>query len=285
MNLTKNKSLGLESVCKNLDNSKYCHNYIFTTDEEDGREIINTDVFSFMSNDNMIFSQDYILKTNATNEILNNLEVSTKEHHFLFEDLRETKLPKLSELVIQKNAYARHLFNALSRVLQNGDEVNVNGLLVVQVMIVLYLRVNERNGHSPYFRRAYHGVCYPDACTMTDININNFIFSQIIFHEKPKVISFPLLAYPGCTDDTKYNFGAEDWKPANWAAVVTLGSIGFLVIVGSVLDIYLRSQESDKKLGTEAKRPICYGLGYKLLTAFSVISNLEVIFAVTPKTV
>ena len=283
MNITNNASVGLESVCKNLDNSKYCHNYIFTTDEEDEKEIIDSDAFSFLSNENLIFPQDYILKTNATKEIMNNLEVSTKGHHFLFEELRHTKLPKLSELFIQKNPYAKHLFNALSRVLQNEGEVN--GLLVVQIMIVLYLRVNERNGHSPYFRRAYHGVCYPDACTLADININNFIFSQIIFHEKPKVISFPFINYPGCTDDRKYNFGAEDWKPVNWAAVVTLGSIGFLVIVGSVLDIYLRSKETDKKLGTETKRPTSYGLGYKLLTAFSVVSNLEVIFAVNPKKV
>ena len=277
-------NLGLESVCKNLDNSKYCHNYIFTTDEEEDKEIIHTASDDFLSNENINFSQDYILKTNATKKLLMNLEENAEKHHFILEDLRQTKLPRLSELVIKKNPYAKHLFDSLARVLQNGNEP-VNGLLIVQILIVLYLRVNEGNGHSPYLRRSYHGVCYPDACTMADININNLIFSQMIFDEKPKIISFPFISYPGCTDDKKYNFGVDDWKPVNWAAVVTLSSIGFLIIVGSILDVYLRSQNADKEFGKDTERPKPYGLGYKILTAFSVVSNLEIIFAVSNKKV
>ena len=278
-------NLGLESVCKNLDNSKYCHNYIFTTDEEEEKEILHPASYSFLSDENNFFSQDYIFETNATRKLLINLEENANKHHSILEGLRQTKLPRLSEIIIKKNPYARHLFDSLSRVFQNGNET-INGLLIVQILIVLYLRVNEGNGHSPYLRRSYHGVCYPDACTMADININNLIFSQMIFDEKPKIVSLPLFNYPGCTDDKKYNFGTDDWKPVNWAAVVTLSSIGFLIIVGSILDVYLRSKKADKEeYGKETERPKPYGLGYKILTAFSVVSNLEIIFAVSNKKV
>ena len=77
----------------------------------------------------------------------------------------------------------------------------------------------------------------------------------MIFDENPKVVSFPFISYPGCTDDKKYNFGADDWKPVNWAAVVTLSSIGFLIIVGSFLDVYLRSQKAENEFGKDKERP------------------------------
>ena len=95
----------------------------------------------------------------------------------------------------------------------------------------------------------------------------------------------PAISYPGCTDDPRYNVGVKDWKTVNWVAILTLGFIGFLIAVGTFLDVYHKSIESKRKCEKELKISKNRGLGLNLLTAFSMVSNLGVIFSVSPKKV
>ena len=119
----------------------------------------------------------------------------------------------------------------------------------------------------------YQGVCYPDACTMNEININNFIFSSIIFHEHdPKIVSLPFYNYLGCSDDNKYNKKVKNWEVVNWVAVISLSLIGLGIVTGTILDIHGRS--------TELKEKRKY-----FLISFSLVSNLENVFGVLPKKV
>ena len=119
----------------------------------------------------------------------------------------------------------------------------------------------------------YQGVCYPDACTMDEININNYIFSSIIFHEYyPKIVSLPMYNYPGCSDDDKYNKKVQNWEVVNWAAVITLSLVGLGVVTGTILDMQGRSKELKEK-------------SKNILISFSLISNLEYVFEVSSKKV
>ena len=126
---------------------------------------------------------------------------------------------------------------------------------------------------------AYHGVCYPDACTMEDINTANYIFSRSLFNQNPKIVSAPLYNYPGCSDDDKYDKKVQNWEVINWIAVIMMSLIGLSVLIGTVLEINERSKR-DKIVKKESKSLIS-----TLLTSFSVISNLENIFGVPEKKV
>ena len=119
----------------------------------------------------------------------------------------------------------------------------------------------------------YQGVCYPDACTLNEININNFIFSSIIFHEHdPQIVSLPFYNYPGCSDDNKYNKKVKNWEVVNWVAVISLSLIGLGIVTGTILDIHCRSTELKEKRKN-------------FLISFSLVSNLENVFGVLPKKV
>ena len=268
----------METVCsKSLDNSKYCHNYVYEDDGYKTKHKEASDV-DFLQNEKLFLRPDSDTFVNySIRHYISNLEDRIEDNNFLIEELDHRTLPKLSELIIKKNSYARSLYKSMSSLFPHS--------LIVQIIILLYLRVNGGNGHSPYIPIAYHGVCYPDACTMRDINTNNIIFSELFFHDSPKIRSLPSISYPGCTDDPRYNVGVKDWKTVNWVAILTLGFIGFLIAVGTFLDVYHKSIESKRKCEKELKISKNRGLGLNLLTAFSMVSNLGVIFSVSPQKV
>ena len=140
--------------------------------------------------------------------------------------------------------------------------------------------MNGRNGHSPYSPFAYHGVCYPDACTMDEINLANYGFSLLLFKEHdPKIVSAPLYSFPGCSDDEKYNKKVQNWEAVNWVAVIVMSLIGISVVIGTGLDIQERSE--GEKIKKKAKKSLIHSM----LEAFSVFSNLEIIFGVQEKKV
>ena len=103
-------------------------------------------------------------------------------------------------------------------------------------------QVNGGNGHSPYVSIPYHGVCYPDACTMDDINNANYIFSLLLFKQNPRIVSAPLFNYPGCSDDDKYHKKVQNWGVINWIAVIMMSLVGLSVLIGTVLEINERSK-------------------------------------------
>ena len=130
----------------------------------------------------------------------------------------------------------------------------------------------------------YHGVCYPDSCTMDDINYANYIFSFLLFKQNPRIVSAPLFNYPGCSDDDKYDKKVQNWEVINWIAVIMMSLIGLCVLIGTVLEINERSKRD--KIDRKEKSLInSFELVRVLVTPFSVISNLDIIFGVPEKKV
>ena len=115
---------------------------------------------------------------------------------------------------------------------------------------------------------------------MEDINNANYIFSLLLFKEhEPRPVSAPLFNYPGCSDDAKYHKKVQNWASINWIAMITMSLIGLLVLIGTILETQERSKGA--KIGKKENK----SLGHNMLTSFSVISNLEIIFGVPEKKV
>ena len=139
----------------------------------------------------------FLQNSNITGDFLSDLESVIIDETQLIDQFDHLKsLPKLSKLFLENNSYARKLHSSLTSLLQM-DNKEVDSALVTQIIILLYLRVNGGNGHSPYIRKPYHGVCYPAACSLEDIKTNNMLFSLLYFPEKPRIFSLPLFNYPG----------------------------------------------------------------------------------------
>ena len=141
---------------------------------------------------------------------------------------------------------------------------------------------------------ASQDMCYPSACSKDDISANNIAFARIFFPQgMPPIVAQPLvpdalavilqvdkemkeavqLSAIGCSDDERHS---GNWKAENYAMVTILSVIGFLVLVGTTMEIVIRSPYVDSSLDLSSPP----GLGSKLLLAFSLISNLEFIFKV-----
>ena len=86
------------------------------------------------------------------------------------------------------------------------------------------------------------------------------------------------LSAVGCSDDERYS---GEWRAENYAAVTLLSIIGCLILVGSLMDLYDRFPIGGKPDLSDVKKPAA-GLGYKILTAFSAVTNLEYIFKRSP---
>ena len=131
---------GLENVCKNLDNSKYCHNYVIQIDDdifENSEETISTNT---LLNKEKQYDFSGHFNLNDIQNILLSLEDKTRGYNHLVENLDLKTLPKLSDMYLQNNAYLRNLHSSLSNILlgETSQESNID---VIQVMILLYLRV------------------------------------------------------------------------------------------------------------------------------------------------
>ena len=141
---------------------------------------------------------------------------------------------------------------------------------------------------------ASQGMCYPSACSKDDISANNIAFARTIFPQgSPPIVAQPLvpdalaialnvdkemkeavqMAAIGCSDDERHS---GNWKAENYVMVTLLSIIGFLVFVGTTMEIAIRSPYVDSSLDKSSPP----GLGSKLLMAFSLVSNLEFIFKV-----
>ena len=115
---------------------------------------------------------------------------------------------------------------------------------------------------------------------MDDINNANYIFSLLLFKEhEPRPVSAPLFNYPGCSDDAKYHKKVQNWAGINWIAVITMSLIGLFVLIGTLLETQERSK------GAKIDKKENKSLGHNMLTSFSVMSNLEIIFGVPEKKV
>ena len=141
---------------------------------------------------------------------------------------------------------------------------------------------------------ASQGMCYPAACSSSDISANNIAYARLFFTSPmPAIVAQPQvpdalafifqmdqetkeaiqLTAIGCSDDERHS---GIWKAENYAMVSILSVIGFLVLIGTLLEIVIRSPYVDSSLEKDSPP----GLGSRLLLSFSLISNLEFIFKV-----
>ena len=135
--------IGLENVCKKLDSSKYCHNYVITAESdiyENSAENFSTNTMQY--NEKLYDFSGYF-NLNDAQKILSSLEEKTRGHNHLVENLDLKTLPKLSDMYLQNNAYLRNLHSSLSNVLLGETKQKGSNIDVIQVMILLYLKVKS----------------------------------------------------------------------------------------------------------------------------------------------
>ena len=141
VNAIREYFIGLENVCKKLDNSKYCHNYVITVEDdfefENSEETLATDA---VQNKEKQFDISNEFNPKYAQEILQSLEEKTRGQNHVIGNLDIKSLPKLSDMYLQRNPYLRNLHSSLSSILliEPGRDINID---VIQVMILLYLRV------------------------------------------------------------------------------------------------------------------------------------------------
>ena len=131
----------MENVCKKLDNSKYCHNYVFTIgsdfEAENSEDTLATNT---VQNKEKQFDLNREFNPKSAQEILQSLEEKTIGLNYVIGNLDLKSLPKLSDMYLQNNIYLRNLHSSLSSILlsEPGRDSNID---VIQVMILLYMRV------------------------------------------------------------------------------------------------------------------------------------------------
>ena len=128
-------------MCKKLDKSKYCHNYVITVgsdfEAENSEDTLPTNTVQNKEKQ-LVLSKEFNPK--SAQEILQSLEEKTRGLNYIIGNLDLKSLPKLSDMYLQNNPYLRNLHSSLSSILlsEPGPDSNID---VIQVMILLYMRV------------------------------------------------------------------------------------------------------------------------------------------------
>ena len=78
----------------------------------------------------------------------------------------------------------------------------------------------------------------------------------------------------GCSDDENHRY--DGWRDVSTAAITVLSLIAVLIWLGTILDTFERNRTMS--MGAINVKEVSKGLGFKLLTSFSLVSNMEVIF-------
>ena len=208
----------------------------------------------------------------------------------------------LSEIL--KNQTSSEQFR--SYVNTNDIEDDILGAIAnttASIMIFMWWQVNGLSngpgmwGYQPPL--AYQGMCYPQDCSAEEIEINNRIFASYLFKYNPlmpTIVPTPRISDDlfggvpedpedlkglrwtqntaiGCSDDERYN---GKWKAENYAVVILFSIIGFFISVGTLMELLERAPYIKKSQLDDGKST--HGLGYRILTSFSLISNMEFIF-------
>ena len=293
---------GMEAECRNSHNSKYCFNYASAfpisnsatiklssnlqnpkIDTRRGMEFINhknpipRNVF-FQQPIETIMNDSVLMMLNKSTNYVRDADTEN--------EINLLTLPKLSDILITRNSYIRNLHSSLMEIMAKAGSEAPGDLIriIMGKLIFIWLSANGGNGPGLPLPFAYQGACYPGACSKRDISMNNIAFSyDTIFkydQNGTHIAAFaPLVPYPidptfwtaGCSDDNKYS---GEWKTENYVVVYYILTIlGFFILVGTAADI----------LGRFLFKIQDHGLGYDLLTAFSLMSNMEFIFQSTPR--
>ena len=278
---------GMEAGCRSLPDSKYCHNLITSHKRTTAKQV--ADIMSQIGRDaHSALNQKIPGTFKMQSESLTDKSISDypfQSSHSI--EKLEDNLPKLSEILIQRNSYIQKIQPSLTEALQKWDilkskdpvDARVKG---IAILIFIWWISNITNGPYIGLPAPYQGVCYPDACTKDDIYINNILFADAIFNQTnlPTIVAapqnarwfgqdVPTINQVGCSDDDRYR---GEWKVENGAVVTLFAFIGLFILIGTAVDIHQRNCNSaDEK---EEKD----GFGFLILTSFSLVSNLEFIF-------
>ena len=317
---------GSEKQCKNLPRAKYCQNYFmpFIKDEiiPDDPLQLEQRLFKFKFEDQKNLKDTFDKPLDLQNMF------GLKDHFGLdnildpSDDIDATQLLKPSDYLLGKSSYVRKFHSSLVELLKNqstsgilrshmeltdiDEDMIVEAILntTTSIMISMWYSINGLSngpgmwGYQPPF--AYQGMCYPQDCSVEEIETNNRIFAEYLFKYNflmPTIVPTPRIpdalfggtptneedlkglrilqsTAVGCSDDEKYN---GKWKPENYAVVTVISIIGFFVSLGTLIELLERAiYITESKLDNEKNNS--HGLGYKILTSFSLISNLEFIF-------
>ena len=188
---------GLERVCRELDSSKYCHNYLGIFD----RNAITPSAFKS-------HNEEYEEANPSNFEIKNQFHQKSKEgvktrfpHHLDLKraleswtnnpipisiDIDTTTLPKISEMLIQRHQTFEKLGVFIKEVvprLNLTDNPFMDPHFMMGVWISQWWGVNIINAPFTPSGLPYQGICYPDACTKEDIQINNLEYAWKIYKD------------------------------------------------------------------------------------------------------
>merc|ERR1719342_608885 len=297
---------GSENQCRSVPSAQYCQNYYSMNDDapdwnpsENLTRNEQTQIFGNFE----VFQPQEISKIFDLSKI-NMKHIAKTSNYQLYEDLdvETSDLLDLKDIFLEKNSYARKVHDKLHEIVMrpdiqeviraNDDPPDINDLktLPLYFMMVFWFIINNGYGPGKWMYQpqiAYQGFCYPVQCSKEDIDTNNIIFAKEVLKFDPFVINSPIIppyatkSWPkwfadqnvissvGCSNDEKYK---DNWKAENYIMVTVLSVIGFFILVGTILELISRQENEEKKN---------HGIGFKILTSFSIISNMEFIFKVS----
>jgi len=298
---------GAENQCRSVPSAQYCNNYYsINLDSPDWKPIENLtrkhlqNFGRFRDFQHQDFSKMFDLSKIS-------LKLLEKTANYGFdenEDFDASGLVDLTDILVQKNSYTRKLHDKIQAIIMipeiqeiiqaKDDPPGIDDLpsLLLYFLMLYWWLINWSFGPGLWGFQpqiSYQGFCYPAQCSKEDINTNNLIFARDILKfdnfisQSPLVppymgeflqtdqefIDQVLLSSVGCSNDERYN---EEWKAENYIMVTLLSVIGFFILVGTIIEHLSRQKHEEK---------IKHGMGFKILTSFSIISNMEFIFKVS----
>jgi len=297
---------GSENQCRSVPSAQYCQNYYSMNDDapdwnpsENLTRNEQTQIFGNFED----FQPQEISKIFDLSKI-NMKHIAKTSNYQLYEDLdvETSDLLDLKDIFLEKNSYARKVHDKLHEIVMrpdiqeviraNDDPPDINDLktLPLYFMMVFWFIINNGYGPGKWMYQpqiAYQGFCYPVQCSKEDIDTNNIIFAKEVLKFDPFVINSPIIppyvtkSWPkwfadqnvissvGCSNDEKYK---DNWKAENYIMVTVLSVIGFFILVGTIVELISRQENKEKHK---------HGIGFKIITSFSLISNMEFIFKVS----
>ena len=211
---------GLERVCRDLDKSKYCHNYlgIFERTPEPEPRLNSSKTHSSISY-SQIKSQHYQADWRKWNRNVTSFPVNltralkswTTEQLPISLNLDTTKLPKLSGILVNRHKsfekLAVSIREIVARLNLTDDMKAVDPKLLLGVWISQWWGLNLLNAPWNPSALPYQGVCYPDACSKEDIQTNNLAYAWKIYGDiqgSPAFAFSPLIPWKTTEDDITY---------------------------------------------------------------------------------
>ena len=204
---------GAESSCKGVSEAKYCHNYYQFYIPPFYRDTLHTQLTP--GNINPLLNGPQMEPQTQWNPLLNGLQmepqtfrssldfadVKSKLEKFSPEiDLDASKLVNLHDLLLERNSFLIQALRQLTAIYEDttvfpNNTKDPNQL--VGFLLNWWLTLNIRTGVGIMgfsYPVAYQGMCFPDSCTLEDIETNSLLFGlQFHVEDYLPIISSPVI--------------------------------------------------------------------------------------------